>query len=236
MVTGFRSFAKSELRGLRLQAGGGHPLPVRSGLHHRQDPPPGVRLRGGQVLGGGLGRPLLHAPGAGDRREPAEGRRGGGRAADAREQEAEERGVPVSESGDEALIDPSRYQPTDWKPKRARFEMFAEQALKTVELRNAKLAGLFTPRYAQPVTTGKGVPLLLPAGTDRAGHRARLRRRGGVLLLAAGAPPERAGPGAGGLRRAPRRRAVRRRGQPDRASHERDRDDRHRAAASRCWR
>ena len=78
------------------------------------------------------------------------------------EQEAQARGG--SESSDEALIDPSRYQPTEWKPKRAHFEMFAEQALKTVELRNAKLAGLFTPRYAQPVTTGKGYLYFFPLG------------------------------------------------------------------------
>ncbi len=78
------------------------------------------------------------------------------------EKEAEERGTSYSD--DEALLDPSRYQPTEWKPKRARFEMFAEKALKTVELRNAKLAGLFTPRYAQPIATGKGYLYFFPLG------------------------------------------------------------------------
>jgi general secretion pathway protein H len=79
------------------------------------------------------------------------------------EKEAEERGSSFSDS-DEALIDPSRYQPTEWKPKRARFEMFAEQALKTVQVKNAKLAGLFTPRYAQPISTGKGYLYFFPLG------------------------------------------------------------------------
>jgi general secretion pathway protein H len=81
----------------------------------------------------------------------------------AAEQEAQARGVPMSDP-DEAMIDPSRYQPTEWKPKRARFEMFAEKALKTVELRNAKLAGLFTPRYAQPISSGKGYLYFFPLG------------------------------------------------------------------------
>jgi general secretion pathway protein H len=79
------------------------------------------------------------------------------------QQEAEARGTPMPDS-EEELIDPNRYQPTEWKPKRARFEMFAEQALKTVEMRNAKLAGLFTPRYAQPVATGKGYLYFFPLG------------------------------------------------------------------------
>jgi general secretion pathway protein H len=78
------------------------------------------------------------------------------------EKEAEELSSSSSESDE--LIDPSRYQPTEWKPKRARFEMFAEQALKTVQVKNAKLAGLFTPRYAVPVSTGKGYLYFFPLG------------------------------------------------------------------------
>jgi general secretion pathway protein H len=66
-------------------------------------------------------------------------------------------------SGDE--IDPSRYQPTEWKPKKARFEKFAEKSLKTVELKGGiKLAGLFTARYARPISTGKGYLYFFPLG------------------------------------------------------------------------
>ena len=78
------------------------------------------------------------------------------------EQEAAARGESSSESIEE--VDPSRYQPVEWKSKRARFEMFSEKALKTVELHNAKLAGLFTPRYAQPISTGKGYLYFFPLG------------------------------------------------------------------------
>jgi general secretion pathway protein H len=67
-------------------------------------------------------------------------------------------------AGDEALADPSRYQPTEWKPKRARFEPIKEQMLKPVQLKNMKLAGLFTPRYARPVTTGLGYLYFFPLG------------------------------------------------------------------------
>ena len=78
--------------------------------------------------------------------------------------EAEARGESVGGEADEMMIDPSRYQPTEWKSKRARFEMFQEKALKVVTLKNAKLAGLFTPRYAQPVSTGKGFLYFFPLG------------------------------------------------------------------------
>ncbi len=77
-------------------------------------------------------------------------------------QEAAERGANTEES--EYDIDPSRYQPTEWKPKRAHFDMFKEQALKVVTLKNAKLAGLFTPRYREPVATGHGYLYFFPLG------------------------------------------------------------------------
>jgi general secretion pathway protein H len=67
-------------------------------------------------------------------------------------------------SGDEALADPSRYQPTEWKPKRARFEPLKEHLVKPVQLHKMKLAGLFTPRYARPVTTGLGYLYFFPLG------------------------------------------------------------------------
>lgn len=79
-----------------------------------------------------------------------------------REGRIDENGDPV---GSDELIDPTRYQPTEWKPKKPRFEKFAEKALKTVELHGGiKLAGLFTPRYARPIATGKGYLYFFPLG------------------------------------------------------------------------
>jgi general secretion pathway protein H len=80
-----------------------------------------------------------------------------------KEQE-EEKEKQARGEGDDAEIDPSRYQPTDWKPKRARFEGLEEKSLKVVQLKGAKLAGLFTPRYAQPVSAGKGYLYFFPLG------------------------------------------------------------------------
>jgi prepilin-type N-terminal cleavage/methylation domain-containing protein len=77
--------------------------------------------------------------------------------------EAAERGQGAEES-EYDLIDPSRYQPTEWKPKRAKFDMFQEKALKVVTLKHAKLAGLFTPRYREPVATGHGYLYFFPLG------------------------------------------------------------------------
>jgi hypothetical protein len=42
--------------------------------------------------------------------------------------------------------------------------MFQERALKVVTLKNAKLAGLFTPRYREPVSTGHGYLYFFPLG------------------------------------------------------------------------
>jgi general secretion pathway protein H len=83
------------------------------------------------------------------------------------EKEAEERGSSFSDSDE--LIDPTRYQPTEWKPKRARFAMFQERSLKVTKLKGAKLADMFTPRYAGPVTTGKGYLYFFPLGQTEPG-------------------------------------------------------------------
>jgi prepilin-type N-terminal cleavage/methylation domain-containing protein len=80
------------------------------------------------------------------------------------EDEAREREASGQTSVEEELIDPTRYQPTEWKPKRARFEKVGERVVKTVELRKVKLAGLFTPRYAQPIHTGQGYLYFFPLG------------------------------------------------------------------------
>jgi general secretion pathway protein H len=79
------------------------------------------------------------------------------------EAEAKERGqADLTEA--EMLADPSRYQATEWKPKRARFEKVSEKVVKPVDLRKVKLYGLFTPRYAKPVTAGQGYLYFFPLG------------------------------------------------------------------------
>lgn len=163
VVTGFRSFAKSELRGSASKLAGAirylFDRASTTGKIHRLV----FDFEAGKYWAE-ISDDRFFMP---RERETDESRQ---READDEaeklrlEQEAKERGLPSPEMADEALIDPGRYQPTEWKPKRARFEMFAEQALKTVELRNAKLAGLFTPRYAQPVSTGKGYLYFFPLG------------------------------------------------------------------------
>jgi general secretion pathway protein H len=81
----------------------------------------------------------------------------------AREAE-EEKERQARGEGEDSEIDPSRYQPTDWKPKRARFESLEEKSLKAVTMKGAKLAGLFTPRYALPISAGKGYLYFFPLG------------------------------------------------------------------------
>src|SRR5213076_1082923 len=73
------------------------------------------------------------------------------------------------ENGQASAYDFSRYQPTEWKPKRARFDMFQEHALKATQMKGAKLAGLFTPRYARPISTGKGYLYFFPLGQTEPG-------------------------------------------------------------------
>jgi general secretion pathway protein H len=82
-----------------------------------------------------------------------------------RQAEAERAG----ENAPGSAYDFSRYQPQEWKPKRARFDMFQESGLKTMQMKGAKLAGLFTPRYARPISTGKGYIYFFPLGQTEPG-------------------------------------------------------------------
>jgi general secretion pathway protein H len=162
VVTGFRSFAKSELRGSASKLAGAirylFDRASTTGKIHRLVFDFEAGKYWAEVSDDRFFMPRERETEESRQRETEE------EAERLRQQqEAEARGTPMPDS-EEELIDPSRYQPTEWKPKRARFEMFAEQALKTVEMRNAKLAGLFTPRYAQPVATGKGYLYFFPLG------------------------------------------------------------------------
>lgn len=80
--------------------------------------------------------------------------------------EAKEREVTADPAATDqaALVDPSRYQVTEWKPKRPRFEAFQEHSFKPVQLKKIKIADLFTPRYAKPISTGQGYIYFFPLG------------------------------------------------------------------------
>ena len=64
--------------------------------------------------------------------------------------------------------DMSRYQPEEFKPKRARFSSFKEMAVKPAEIKGAKLYGVFTPRLATPINAGRGYIYFFPLGMTEA--------------------------------------------------------------------
>jgi general secretion pathway protein H len=81
-----------------------------------------------------------------------------------REEEARSRQEAADPLDYEAAYDYTRYQPTDWKPKRARFAAFNERAFRPTQVKGAKLAGMFTPRLSQPIATGRGYLYFFPLG------------------------------------------------------------------------
>jgi prepilin-type N-terminal cleavage/methylation domain-containing protein len=90
----------------------------------------------------------------------------------AEEEEAEKEKQEAEESafGSETTYDIAAYQPEEFKPKRARFSAFKASAIKKVKLPKAvKIAGLFTPRLAEPMSTGKGYIYFFPLGMTEAG-------------------------------------------------------------------
>jgi general secretion pathway protein H len=64
--------------------------------------------------------------------------------------------------------DMTRYQPEEFKPKRARFSAFKELAVKPAAVKGAKIYGLFTPRLATPMNTGRGYIYFFPLGMTEA--------------------------------------------------------------------
>src|SRR5262245_57794919 len=66
------------------------------------------------------------------------------------------------------VLDPNRYMPEEFKPQRARFSAFKELAVKPVQLKNAKLGSVFTPRLAEPQTAGKAYIYFFPLGLTEA--------------------------------------------------------------------
>jgi general secretion pathway protein H len=93
------------------------------------------------------------------------------RQADAEEQarendEAKKKEEAAQAAGD--TYDVTKYQPQEWKSKRARFSAFKEMAVKPAEVKGAKIQGLFTPRLAAPLNTGRGYIYFFPLGMTEA--------------------------------------------------------------------
>jgi prepilin-type N-terminal cleavage/methylation domain-containing protein len=86
-------------------------------------------------------------------------------AAEAEEKKKEEEAQLQSEG----QVDMSKYIPQEFKPQRARFSAFKEMAVKPVQVKGGiKITGLFTPRLAQPQTTGRGYIYFFPLGLTEA--------------------------------------------------------------------
>jgi prepilin-type N-terminal cleavage/methylation domain-containing protein len=86
----------------------------------------------------------------------------------AREDE-EARKLEEAQGEGEAPVDISQYQPHEFQPKRARFSSFKEMAIKPVELKGSvKIASLFTPRLAEPMSAGQGYIYFFPMGLTEA--------------------------------------------------------------------
>jgi prepilin-type N-terminal cleavage/methylation domain-containing protein len=62
----------------------------------------------------------------------------------------------------------ARYQPEEFRPKRARFGAFKEMAIKTVELKGVVIRDVFTPRLAEPLQAGQGYIYFFPLGMTEA--------------------------------------------------------------------
>ncbi len=58
----------------------------------------------------------------------------------------------------------SAYKPEEFRPKRAQFSAFKEMAIKPVTLKGTKVSDVFTPRLAEPQSTGKGYIYFFPLG------------------------------------------------------------------------
>jgi general secretion pathway protein H len=66
--------------------------------------------------------------------------------------------------GPNSSYDPSKLDVGDFQPKRARFAAFKAVALKTVQLKNAKVKSVFTPRVTDPITSGRAYLYFFPLG------------------------------------------------------------------------
>ena len=101
-------------------------------------------------------------------RETDESRQADEEAKAEEEEEAKKKEEGTQSAYETQGYDATRYQPTEFKPKRARFSSFKEMAVKPAEIKGAKLYGLFTPRLAVPMNTGRGYIYFFPLGMTEA--------------------------------------------------------------------
>jgi prepilin-type N-terminal cleavage/methylation domain-containing protein len=95
------------------------------------------------------------------------------READAEEQAKEEEETKKKEeeaqsTGETQAYDMTKYQPQEFKSKRARFSAFKDMNAKSVEVKGAKIYGVFTPRLAAPVNSGHSYIYFFPLGMTEA--------------------------------------------------------------------
>jgi hypothetical protein len=86
----------------------------------------------------------------------------------AAEEEEEKERKEAEESAVNPRYSTGKYQPEEFRSKRARFSAFKELAVKPAAIKGAKLHSLFTPRLATPVNTGKGYIYFFPLGMTEA--------------------------------------------------------------------
>ena len=69
-----------------------------------------------------------------------------------------------SSASSSSSYDPSKLEVGDFAPKRARFAAFKEVALKPVDLKNAKIRSVYTPRVTDAITAGRAYIYFFPLG------------------------------------------------------------------------
>jgi general secretion pathway protein H len=67
-------------------------------------------------------------------------------------------------SGSKTSFDLSKLEVGEFRPKHARFAAFKETALKPVRLKNLRITSVYTPRLAEPVTSGRAYLYFYPLG------------------------------------------------------------------------
>jgi general secretion pathway protein H len=69
-----------------------------------------------------------------------------------------------SSSAASTSFDMSKLEVGEFRPKRARFAAFKEMALKPVKLKKLRIRSVYTPRLAEPVTSGRAYLYFYPLG------------------------------------------------------------------------
>jgi general secretion pathway protein H len=89
-------------------------------------------------------------------------------AKEAEEQKKREEEGQAQTGTERPQYDITKYQPQEFIAKKARFAAFKEMAVKPTAVKGAKISGLFTPRLAAPMNTGRGYIYFFPLGMTEA--------------------------------------------------------------------